>query len=369
MSPFAKRRIWHVLLIDCRDGVVCITRDDSSPEWNEMGVPVSVLQEHCFQNYGQALEHIRSHAHAARLAEEIALHDVTPQEISLDLPTRVLFKEEEDEPAEQESNRSSTLPSLCSLINATCFEEGYGICLPLYWWHPYATHVFVDYRWSAADKASYRDFGGQLPRTVYDRELCQQNRTCLLLSFQDIYANFSRGSPSDMGLPLRMRGPYRKAVIGKHFIVIGRIMSPSYSEALDKRTSWCLCLPSGLTNILDCGEFLEPHAVENKSDGGHVFSDRSRTSEHINRHLFPSMPAGGALTSLGLLKEGINATRYILNIQDRTLHRQLRAILQSFGIVSIINPQSARQNRPFAAPIYHCTLRQVHQAPWDYGCM
>jgi hypothetical protein len=387
-SAFHSRRIWHVLWVDTKDGgVVVITRDDLKEEWQEHRPTKSYLQEHhFFGDFNAAVDHVRSHAEAARLAADAALHNIEAHEMDTDLvlntngkPKKKLFEyQEQDDSAV--SGRLHVghigLPWLCAQLNQQCRDGGYGLVFPLETYHPLGNHVMVHYKWTEQDMERY-DRSGRLPYPVYSRHLCQNDTRCIVLRFQDHSVR-----PEELGAGLQSRANERHSpLLMRHtfwwklvehqegkalpFIILGNLLDKEILQQPEQRSSWYLLLPSEFTTMPHHEQLRPMPKRELKDKGGHMFL---AVPSEYKRPPMPVANEGPAAFADPFVADGVNIMRYVLNLQDGTIYSVLCQILRTSGSMSIPNPQSIKQNRNFKSSSYHTTLSAVHQASWDFGC-
>lgn len=380
-SPWKRRRIWHVLWMDSDKGILCVMRDEVGDDWGDHldfsdPFPPGFRSDHTFATFPEALQHIRQHADAARQKAASVLANVQPHEISVDMLAaksrrikRLIAEIKFSERAR--ITVPTTLPSLCPQLNEISRHQGYGIVLPLDPFHPLATHVFVAHSWTDDQKQQYDDFGGKLPLHVYSRELCRGDVRCILLRLQNHTMEASRMMASPQSFPLifkaihwRKPAPFKTAV-SPYPMIIGSLMDGGDTTA--GGGPWCcyFALPAEFIVSYACGQNMQLPDPALKVEARHLFDYTAEQSPAI---FAERRQTGVARLDHPLVLEGVNVARYVLSVQDHSLWRELRRVLDASGPVSIVNRQSTSANKSFDATSYHTTLRHVHQAAWDYGC-
>lgn len=352
-SPFQKRRLWHVLYVQCSDGIFCVTRDEMNPAWaTEPRPPAAFISKHTFGTFADAAKYIAEHAAEARAAAEAAVGAVGGEDVDMNLLSRnknLKMPVEVVSSGSPDVDRENVgLPSLSDQLNATCFTHRSAVCVPIGEGHPLGgNHVLLSHTWSHTDVEGYQNTG-RTPVALHSREMYEDGLDCIVLRLQD-----HATSSSDLGdgskFPLVMRSYlWSRPVQDRHFFIVGAIHDRKQLEAGDPEASKYLLLPSEFTRMHEGGDFLTPAAMEDRISAAHMrrigdgrlssWNDRERSAAFDGRFLQPTA----------------NTMRYIFPLRDShsTLLQYLLKVLKGSGTVSFDSPQSTTPNQAFDVTKY-----------------
>jgi hypothetical protein len=367
-SPFQKRRLWHVLYVQCSDGIFCVTRDQMDPEWaTEPRPPAAFISKHTFSTFADAAKYIAEHAAEATAAADAAVGTVSGEDVDMNLLSRhknLKLPVEVVGFSSPDADRENVgLPSLSDQINAACCAKRSAVCVPTGEGHPLGNHMLLSHTWSQTDVEDYQETG-RTPLTLHSRKIYEDGLVCIVLRLQD-----HATSSSDLGdggkFPLVMRSfLWSRPVEDRHFFIVGAIHDRKQLESGDPEASKYLLLPSELTRMYEGGDFLKPAAIEDRASAAHMrrigdgrlssWNDRERSAAFDGRFLQPTA----------------NIMRYIFPLRDSrpTLLQYLLNVLKGSNTISFDSPQSTTPNQAFDSSKYLMKPKDVIQAAWDYGC-
>ncbi|KAK3075576.1 hypothetical protein LTR53_001014 [Teratosphaeriaceae sp. CCFEE 6253] len=376
-APLVERRTWHVFYAQCADGTLCFTRDELEKALVDVNgkkrLDPRFVRKRTVRDFSEAVKYIQRHAARAKQAAAAAFHYVRPEDLTRGLDVEhwngrvaeMLARDASRNPLLSLLGTRGLLPDISIILNENCCKMGYGAWFALASGHAIATHLFVAYEWSQRDREDFREHG-ELPFYLFSPGVWQMR--CLAIRIQDHV--LSPGTkPRHLPVSIR-RAHWKKPADAnvRHFI-LGAILDGSRVDLRDERSSWVLLLPSEFTAMWSGEDRLRKCDLAAGTDGTHM--QRHSNAEHT-RLADPPWQHSSSQASIGkyMADSDVNVMRYVLNLADGTVHRQLRAVLEAKGPHRILNPQSARpeMNREFDARPYHATVGEIHQAGYDYGC-
>ncbi|KAI7209079.1 hypothetical protein KC333_g8883 [Hortaea werneckii] len=178
-SPFHPRHIWHVIVIECKKGIICFTRDEIRKAPNQDAYE-KLAASHVFTDFAKLASHIVSHEAAARQAVQEVIQELRPSDLSLgynvsraqaSLRTMHKIPSTKDPLMRYEvESRSRLVPSwFATQMNNYCCAARYGIVYALDAGHKWGNHIFVHHEWQEHETKAFRQTGA-MPFPVYARE-------------------------------------------------------------------------------------------------------------------------------------------------------------------------------------------------------
>lgn len=376
-SPFHPRHIWHVIVIECKKGIICFTRDEIRKAPNQDAYE-KLAASHVFTDFAKLASHIVSHEAAARQAVQEVIQELRPSDLSLgynvsraqaSLRTMHKIPSTKDPLMRYEvESRSRLVPSwFATQMNNYCCAARYGIVYALDAGHKWGNHIFVHHEWQEHETKAFRQTGA-MPFPVYAREV--RDRRCLVLNCTDM-APRRNAKGLDMPLleayPIHWPKPCKDSP--KH-ILIATAFGRGLSENPSARGSRYYVIPSGFTNMHDQGVFLEKTAIARRRFGKHLHRPFQPEDSLLHTMKVP-IPVGKRLLKPEI--DQLDIAHLEMGLFDGTLYNALYRILQGEQVVDMgcsLSPTKGRKALQLKNTAdYISTVSAVLQAVWDYGGM
>ena len=372
-NPFRKRRMWHILYCQASDGILCIARDDIKHEWsNHTRLPAEVVPTFKKDNLQDALDYIKAHANPSRRAVKLAISRLEPSDINEGLPTTAsaaalksdMTYNENDDPLIGLLIRQRTAPGVSTILNRWCRTLGRGTVLALGGSNPVSTHALLEHTWTIEDEFRFDEFG-RLPLTGHSKSV--RSRVSVPLRIED-HTLPSNVKPIWYPFAIR-KEDWKIPVELPRYLILGSLIYPSVPLDLAARSSWMLLMPSGFTSMYTKGNFRQEASAQSRKTGEHMFRRVYQEQSLVPEPRWPSKRSTSSLNAHFFVDKDINPSRYVLNLLDGTVNKQIYQVLDSPGRNYISNPLFRKtQNREFDANEYRIPFGDLLQLANDIGC-
>ncbi|EME77049.1 uncharacterized protein MYCFIDRAFT_180381 [Pseudocercospora fijiensis CIRAD86] len=379
-APFVLRRLYHFFIGQTRDGgITCIGRHEMHRVFSNTdrtAIDLEFVTSRTKTSLPEILEYMKQNFFAAKTAIIDALDDIRPEDITRGL-LEGCWKQKMEQVLNREladindTGRQFGMPWVARGIQYWCWRLERSALFPVATLGSPFTHLYIDHKW-LPDELSYYQKYGRLPFYVWCKAIMENRAVALKLEDRRLGPHASLQLDALLGQTCSgWNKPPGEDF--KCFNVFGMLKS-SIVRQNQERSAWYACFPDDITarfQSSDESDRLSKIEPAMNSTGEKFLRARNAYSDTLQDPPYRSGKTAVPLKAPFIL-EGIEPMRYLMNVADGSINRQLNRVLDDDLMNKSFEWQSTQGVSQAYSPKIHIgqyirTVRAWMQSLWTYS--